>query len=57
MIPVHEPIYDLRALVSSPKATLGIDEITPGNLKSIAASSPPMPTLLGFINELPVPIA
>lgn len=57
MIPMHEPIYDLRVLVSSLKATLDIDEITPENLKAIAASSPPMPTLLKFINGLPVPIA
>ena len=57
MIPMHEPVYDLRVIVSSLKATLGIDEITPQTLKAIAQSSPPMPALLAFINELPKPLA
>jgi oleate hydratase len=57
MIPMHEPVYDLRVLVSSLKATLGIDEITPQTLEVIMQSSPPMPALLSFINGLPMPIA
>jgi oleate hydratase len=57
MIPMHEPVYDLRVIVSSLKATLGIDEITPQSLNAIAQSSPPMPTLLAFLNELPTPLA
>jgi oleate hydratase len=57
MIPMHEPVYDLRVIVSSLKATLGIDEITPQSLIAIAQSSPPMPTLLNFLNELPTPLA
>ncbi len=57
MIPMHEPVYDLRVIVSSLKATLGIDEITPQSLIAIAKSSPPMPTLLNFLNELPTPLA
>jgi hypothetical protein len=44
-------------LVSSVKATLGIDEITPQSLKAIAQSSPPLPALLAFINQLPKPLA
>ena len=55
MIPMHEPIYDLRVLVASLKATLGIDVITPGNLREIVASSPPLPALLAFVNALPLP--
>jgi len=57
LIPMHEPVYDLRVLVSSLKATLGLDEITPQSLKAIAETSPPMPALLGFINRLPLPIS
>lgn len=57
MIPMHEPIYDLRVIVSSLKATLNIAEITPENLAAIAKSSPPLPTLLAFLNGLPKPIA
>jgi oleate hydratase len=56
MIPMYEPVYDLRVMVSSLKATLGIDEITPERLKAIALSSPSVPALLAFINELPKPI-
>jgi oleate hydratase len=57
VIPMHEPVYDLRVIVSSLKATLGIDEITPQSLKAIAKSSPPMPALLAFLNDLPKPVA
>ena len=57
MIPLHEPEYDLRVLVASLKATLGIDKITPQNLKAIVAASPPAPALLAFVNALPLPIA
>jgi oleate hydratase len=55
MIPMHEPVYDLRVLVASLKATLGIEAITPQNLKAIAESSPPLPALLAFVNALPLP--
>ena len=57
MIPIHEPGYDLRVIVSSLKATLDIAEITPENLAAIAASCPPFPALLAFLNGLPKPIA
>jgi oleate hydratase len=56
MIPMYEPVYDLRVIVASLKATLGIDEITPENLKAIAVSSPPLPELLAFVNALPLPV-
>jgi len=55
MIPMHEPVYDLRVIVSSLKATLGIDEITLKNLNAVMAVSPPLPVLLAFINGLPLP--
>lgn len=57
MIPIHEPMYDLRVLVSSLKTTLAIDKITPQNLAEIAQSSPPLPDLLAFLNGLPEPIS
>jgi oleate hydratase len=56
MIPIYEPIYDLRVIVSSIKETLGIDEFTPENLHAIALSSPPLPTLIAFLNEMPKPV-
>jgi hypothetical protein len=39
MIPMYEPVYDLRVIVASLKTTLGIDEITPQTLEAIAVSS------------------
>jgi len=56
MIPLYQPIYDLRVLATSVKETLGIDEFTPENLHAIALSGPPLSTLLAFLNELPEPI-
>jgi len=56
MIPMYEPVYDLRVLVASLKATLAIDEITPENLAAIGAASPPVPALLAFVNDLPLPV-
>ena len=56
MVPMHEPIYDLRVLASSIKETLGIDKFTPENLHGIALSSPSMPVLLAFLNDLPKPV-
>ena len=57
MVPIYEPAFDVRVIVSSLKATLGIDEITPQNLTVIANASPPLPALLAFINALPKPDA
>jgi oleate hydratase len=57
MIPIYEPVYDLRVIVASIKETLGINEFTPENLHAIALSSPPLPTLIAFLNELPKPVA
>ena len=55
MIPLYEPVYDLRVLASSVKATLGIGAFTPENLHAIALSGPPMPVLIAFLNGLPKP--
>jgi oleate hydratase len=57
MIPMYEPVFDLRVIVSSLKATLGIEEFTPENLKAITLSAPPLPALLAFVNSLPEPVA
>ena len=57
MIPMYEPEYDLRVIVASLKATLGIGAITPESLKAIAQSSPPIPALLAFVNRLPLPVS
>ena len=54
-IPMHEPVYDLRVIVATLKTTLGIEAITPQNLKTIADSSPQLPALLAFVNALPLP--
>jgi len=56
MVPMYEPVYDLRVIIASLKATLGIDEITPDSLKAIAAAGPPLPALLAFVNALPLPV-
>jgi oleate hydratase len=55
MIPLYEPIYDLRVLVACMKVTLGIDEISLANLPAILLSSPPLHRLVGFLNDLPQP--
>ena len=57
MVPLHEPGFDLRVIVSSLFATLGIDELTPQTLKAVELASPPLPELLKFLNSLPKPIA
>lgn len=57
MIPMHEPVYDLRVLVASLKATLGIAAITPETLATLAQSSPPLPSLLAFLDGLPKPLS
>ncbi len=55
MIPMYEPIYDLRVLVTCLKVTLGIEEISLANLPAIVLSSPPLSQLVGFLNALPSP--
>jgi hypothetical protein len=40
MIPIYEPIYDLRVIVAFIKETLGIDESTPENLHTTPFSNP-----------------
>jgi oleate hydratase len=57
MVPLYEPIYDLRVIVSSMKETLGIEDFTLLNLPKVALSIPSMPTILSMLNELPEPVA
>jgi oleate hydratase len=57
MVPIYEPVYDLRVIAASIKETLGIDAFTPETLNAIALSSPPLPTLINFLNNLPKPVA
>jgi oleate hydratase len=56
MIPLHEPVYDLRVLVDCMRVTLGIDEISLANLPAIVLSSPPLHSVVGFLNALPQPV-
>ncbi len=56
MIPMYEPMYDLRVIVSSMKATLGIDVFTQDNLHTIVSASVSPPALLAFLNHLPEPV-
>ena len=53
MVPIHEPAFDIRVIVSSLKTTLGIAAITPDNFQDIAAASPALPAILSFLNALP----
>ena len=55
IIPMHEPLYDLRVLVESLKVTLDIDEISLATLPAILQSSPPLGLLVGFLNAVPEP--
>jgi oleate hydratase len=56
MVPIYQPTFDIRVIVSSLKATLGIDEITPDNLKDIARANPSLPAMLSFVNALEKPL-
>jgi len=55
MIPMHEPTYDLRAVVAAMKATLDIGEISLRTLPAIAMASPSLHQLAQFLNGLPPP--
>jgi oleate hydratase len=55
MIPLHEPVYDLRALVPALKKTLGLEEISLASLPAIMMESPPLGELAAFLNTLPPP--
>ena len=55
MIPMYEPIYDLRVIMESMRATLAIEEISLATLPAIAMSSPSLGQLVGFLNSLPPP--
>ena len=53
LIPMHEPVYDLRVILACMKATLGIEEISLASLPTIMLSSPPVHQLVAFLNALP----
>ena len=55
MIPMYEPIYDLRVIMESMRATLAIEEISLSTLPAIAMSSPSLGQLVEFLNDLPPP--
>jgi oleate hydratase len=55
LIPMHEPVYDLRVILACMKATLGIEEISLASLPTIMLSSPPVHQLVAFLNALPQP--
>jgi oleate hydratase len=55
MIPMHEPIYDLRVIAAAMKATLGIKEFSLSSVPTIMMSSPPLYQLVSFLNGLPQP--
>jgi len=57
MIPMYEPIYDLRVIMESLRATLAIEEISLANMPAIAMSSPSLGQVVGFLNGLPPPAA
>jgi oleate hydratase len=55
MIPMHEPVYDLRVILACLKATMGIQELSLGSLPILVLSSPPLHQLVEFLNGLPQP--
>jgi oleate hydratase len=55
MIPMHEPVYDLRVILACMKATLGIKELSLTNLPTIVMASPPLHQLVEFLNGMPEP--
>lgn len=56
MIPVYEPMYDARAIVSNLKASLGIDEISLLTLPVILRSAPSIGHLKQALDTLPEPV-
>jgi len=55
MIPMHQPVNDLRVLAACMKATLNVDETSLANLPAIVLSSPPLHELIAFLKDLPNP--
>jgi len=57
MIPLYEPMYDLRVIVGNLKAMTGIKEISLATLPSLAFTGPSPGLVLDMINRLPEPPA
>ena len=55
MIPMYEPMYDVRVIMESMRVTLAIKDISLATLPAIAMSSPSLSQLVGFLNGLPPP--
>lgn len=56
MIPLHQPQYDARVLLSTFKAALGIDSFEMDDLPQILRVSPMLPELLRILDRVPEPI-
>ncbi|CEG55726.1 oleate hydratase [Legionella fallonii] len=56
MIPVYEPTYDIRVIVDTLKASLGIEEISLSTLPLILSSAPSLTLLWSRLNNLPKPL-
>lgn len=57
MIPMHEPQYDVRVLLSTIRAVLGIDAIDLHSLPHILRVTPTLPEVLRVLNRVPEPPA
>jgi oleate hydratase len=55
MIPIYEPMYDLRVVVANLKANTGIKKFTVPTLLSLLRSGPSPKLLLEMLNNLPPP--
>lgn len=55
MIPLYEPIYDLRVIASNIKATTGIEEVSLATLPTLAMAGPSPRLLMEMLNNLPEP--
>ncbi len=56
MIPVYEPTYDIRVIIDTLKASLGIEEISLSTLPLILSSAPSLTLLWNKLNDLPKPL-
>lgn len=55
MIPLYEPVYDLRCLVDSIKGSLGVDELTESHLSALTAGGVDPSELMSLLNTMPPP--
>jgi len=55
MIPLYEPVYDLRVIVANMKAMTGVEEISLATLPRLARVGPSRKQLFEMLNNLPSP--